>query len=105
MKKILIKGVKGYQKHVSPLFPPSCRYYPTCSHYMIEAIEKHGAAKGSAMGAARILRCQPFVKGGFDPVPKKFTLRRNPDANEQMDAMRQELEQRVNHTLKEMAED
>ncbi|WP_035054784.1 membrane protein insertion efficiency factor YidD [Carnobacterium pleistocenium] len=77
MKKVLITGIKGYQKAISPLFQPSCRYYPTCSHYGIEAIEKHGAIKGTIMGTARILRCHPFIKGGFDPVPSTFTLRRN----------------------------
>ena len=54
MKKILIKGVRGYQKNVSPLFPPSCRFYPTCSTYMIQAIETHGAAKGTLMGTAEV---------------------------------------------------
>ena len=77
MKKIIITTIKGYQKGISPLFAPSCRYYPTCSHYAIEAIEKHGAAKGTLMGASRILRCHPFVKGGHDPVPNHFSLKRN----------------------------
>lgn len=77
MKKVLITGIKGYQKGISPLFPPTCRYYPTCSSYTIEAIERHGALKGTVMGTARILRCHPFVKGGYDPVPAKFTLKRN----------------------------
>ncbi|MGP6139151.1 MULTISPECIES: membrane protein insertion efficiency factor YidD [unclassified Jeotgalibaca] len=103
MKKVLITGVRGYQKHISPLFPPSCRYYPTCSTYMIQAIEKHGAAKGTLMGTARILRCQPMAKGGFDPVPKKFTLRRNPDSDEQLQAMREELQTRVNGDLNKMS--
>lgn len=92
MKKLLLKGVRAYQKGISPLFPPTCRYYPTCSHYMIDALEKHGALKGSLMGTARILRCQPFVKGGYDPVPVRFTLRRNQNADEQLDAMRTHLE-------------
>ncbi|EGP5617382.1 membrane protein insertion efficiency factor YidD [Enterococcus faecium] len=70
MKNIILLSIKGYQKGISPLFPPSCRYYPTCSHYAVDAIEKHGAAKGSLMGAARIMRCHPFVKGGYDPVPQ-----------------------------------
>jgi hypothetical protein len=77
MKKILIKTIKGYQKGISPLFPPTCRYYPTCSSYTIGAIEQHGSLKGTAMGTARILRCHPFVRGGYDPVPTKFTLKRN----------------------------
>ncbi|MBJ8326081.1 membrane protein insertion efficiency factor YidD [Streptococcus pacificus] len=76
MKKLLILLVRGYQKLISPLFPPSCRYQPTCSHYMITAIEKHGL-KGVLMGIARILRCNPFVEGGKDSVPDYFTLKRN----------------------------
>ena len=76
IKKILIALVRFYQKFISPIFPPSCRYRPTCSNYMIEAIEKHGA-KGVLMGIARILRCHPFVQGGDDPVPEHFSLKRN----------------------------
>ena len=78
MKKSLIALVKWYQKRISPMSPPSCRYRPTCSNYMIGAIEKHGL-KGVLMGIARILRCPPFVTGGDDPVPDYFTLRRNKD--------------------------
>lgn len=77
MKSIIINFVRLYQKWISPLFPPSCRYRPTCSTYMIEAVEKHGI-KGVLMGIARILRCHPFVEGGEDPVPDEFTLRSNP---------------------------
>lgn len=77
MKKALITLVRGYQKGISPLFPPSCRYYPTCSSYMIKAIEVHGAIKGVAMGSARIARCHPFVQGGLDYVPEQFSLGRN----------------------------
>ncbi|MFZ2745147.1 membrane protein insertion efficiency factor YidD [Trichococcus shcherbakoviae] len=77
MKKIFIGLIRGYQKFISPLFPPSCRYYPTCSNYSVQAIQKHGAIKGSLMGIARILRCHPFVKGGYDPVPEQFSIRRN----------------------------
>ncbi|EXJ22737.1 Protein YidD [Alkalibacterium sp. AK22] len=83
MKKILLSTVKGYQKVISPLFPPTCRYYPTCSHYTVEALEKHGAVKGSLMGASRILRCNPLVKGGVDKVPDHFTLKRNSDSEEE----------------------
>lgn len=78
MKNILILCVRGYQKLISPLLPPSCRYYPTCSAYMVTALQKHGPILGLAMGIARILRCNPLVKGGVDPVPDYFTLRRNP---------------------------
>ena len=61
MKQVLTWLVRGYQRFISPLLPPSCRYYPTCSTYMIQALQKHGAIKGSLMGIARILRCNPFV--------------------------------------------
>ena len=77
MKKIFIGLIRGYQRFISPLFPPSCRYYPTCSNYSVQAIQKHGAIKGSIMGISRILRCHPFVKGGYDPVPEQFSIRRN----------------------------
>ena len=79
MKRLLIGLVKGYQHYISPLTPPSCRYHPTCSHYMVQAIEKHGAIKGTTMGLARIMRCHPFTDGGFDTVPDYFTVKRNLD--------------------------
>ena len=68
--------VRLYQRYISPAFPATCRYRPPCSAYMIEALQKHGL-KGLVMGIARILRCHPFVKGGDDPVPDHFTLRRS----------------------------
>ncbi|KAA0964793.1 membrane protein insertion efficiency factor YidD [Sporosarcina sp. ANT_H38] len=71
MKKVLIGIIKLYQKVISPLTPPSCRFYPTCSHYGIEAVEKHGALKGSWLAVRRISKCHPFHEGGFDPVPEK----------------------------------
>lgn len=64
--KILIKIVRGYQKFISPLKKPCCRFYPTCSEYMILAIKKHGALKGTLKGICRVLRCNPFSKGGID---------------------------------------
>lgn len=68
MKGLFILLIKGYQKFISPVLPPSCRFYPTCSQYGIEAISKHGVIKGGAMTAWRIVRCNPFSKGGYDPV-------------------------------------
>jgi len=68
MKKVLIFIIRTYKKYISPLFPPSCRFYPTCSVYAIQAIEKYGAIKGSIKAIYRILRCNPFNKGGYDPV-------------------------------------
>ncbi|MGK2961406.1 MAG: membrane protein insertion efficiency factor YidD [Gemmatimonadaceae bacterium] len=69
MRKFLIALIRGYQLGISPLLPASCRYYPTCSSYAIEAIEKHGALSGSWLAVRRIARCHPFRPGGFDPVP------------------------------------
>ena len=67
MKKILIKLIKLYRKHSANTLP-RCRYFPTCSQYALDAIEKYGAIKGSLLAAYRILRCNPFSKGGYDPV-------------------------------------
>lgn len=78
MNKLLIGLVNVYKKFISPVLPPTCRYYPTCSTYMIDALKKHGAILGLIMGISRIIRCNPFIKGGVDPVPDYFTLRRNP---------------------------
>lgn len=69
MKKFLIFIIKIYRRYISPMKPPSCRFYPTCSQYAIEAIEKYGAIRGSFMALKRILRCHPFHPGGHDPVP------------------------------------
>ena len=69
MKQILLRVIRFYQRAVSPLFPPRCRYIPTCSEYALEAVEKCGAAKGGFLALKRFLRCHPFHKGGYDPVP------------------------------------
>lgn len=69
MKKIFIGLIRIYQKYISPLKPPSCRFYPTCSSYGIEAVEKYGAIRGGFMTLKRISRCHPFNEGGYDPVP------------------------------------
>ncbi|MCL2138723.1 MAG: membrane protein insertion efficiency factor YidD [Treponema sp.] len=69
MKRIAVLLIRFYQKAVSPWLPASCRYYPTCSAYAIEAIEKHGFFRGFLLAARRILRCHPFHAGGYDPVP------------------------------------
>jgi putative membrane protein insertion efficiency factor len=69
MKRMLIALVRFYRRRVSPLFPPMCRFTPTCSAYALEALEKYGAAKGSWLALKRILKCHPFHEGGHDPVP------------------------------------
>lgn len=70
MKKICIKMIRFYQKYISPLKPyGTCKYYPTCSNYAIEAYQKYGFFKGTALTVWRLLRCNPFSKGGYDPVP------------------------------------
>lgn len=75
-KRLGIGLIRGYQRWVSPLFPATCRYYPTCSNYAIEAIRLHGLLKGGLMALWRILRCNPFSKGGFDPVAGSDLARR-----------------------------
>jgi len=71
MTWFLIKLVKLYQKFLSPLVGRSCRFQPTCSEYMIEALQTHGALKGLYLGIKRILRCHPWGGSGYDPVPEK----------------------------------
>jgi putative membrane protein insertion efficiency factor len=65
----MILAVRGYQVSISPMLPASCRYHPSCSSYAIEALERHGALRGGWLAARRIARCNPFVAGGYDPVP------------------------------------
>jgi len=69
MKKGLIFLLKTYKKYISPLLGEHCRFYPTCSEYMVEAIDKYGTLKGVYLGVKRLLRCNPLCKGGYDPVP------------------------------------
>lgn len=71
MKKAILAVIRFYRRHISPHLPPMCKYYPTCSCYAIEAIETHGALKGSVLAILRILRCNPLFPGGYDPVPPK----------------------------------
>ncbi|MBR5437489.1 MAG: membrane protein insertion efficiency factor YidD [Clostridia bacterium] len=71
MKKAILAVIRFYRRHISPHLPPMCRYYPTCSCYAVEAIETHGAFKGTLLALWRILRCNPFSAGGYDPVPPK----------------------------------
>ncbi|GIQ68107.1 membrane protein insertion efficiency factor YidD [Xylanibacillus composti] len=82
MKRIVQAPIRIYRKFISPLKPPTCRFYPTCSAYALEAVEKHGAIKGLGLTAKRIVKCHPFHPGGIDPVPEpgKERLRRQPKA-------------------------
>jgi hypothetical protein len=68
MKFLVLDILSLYKTFMSPFLPPACRFEPTCSEYARQAVEKHGALKGTWMGVKRILRCQPFCKGGHDPV-------------------------------------
>ena len=70
MKRVLLAMLRFYKRSISPLLPPACKYTPTCSEYAMEAIQKHGALKGTGLAIWRILRCNPFAKGGYDPVPE-----------------------------------
>lgn len=69
LQKVALGMLRGYKWAISPLLPPACRYVPTCSEYAMEAVERFGVLRGSWMAAGRLLRCHPFVKGGYDPVP------------------------------------
>ena len=82
MKTILIVFIKFYRRAISPYLPGACRFTPTCSAYAIEAIGKFGAIRGSLLSVYRILRCNPFCRGGYDPVPERFTFKRQAGAEE-----------------------
>ena len=69
MKRVLLRAVRGYQRIISPILPPACRYQPTCSAYALEAIERHGALRGSWLAIRRLARCTPWGGSGYDPVP------------------------------------
>lgn len=69
MKQILMLLIRGYKKFISPMFPPSCRFQPTCSQYALEAIDRFGSIEGSVLAVKRVCRCHPFHPGGYDPVP------------------------------------
>ncbi|MBI3241578.1 MAG: membrane protein insertion efficiency factor YidD [Chloroflexi bacterium] len=69
MKKVALGLIRFYKRFISPMLPPSCIYHPTCSEYTYQAIDKYGILRGSWLGFRRILRCHPFARGGYDPVP------------------------------------
>lgn len=68
-RKVVVILIRGYQQVISPLFPPTCKYYPTCSTYAVTAVERYGVLKGSWLAVKRIVRCNPWSHGGYDPVP------------------------------------
>jgi uncharacterized protein len=76
LKKVFLSVIRFYQIVISPLKPPSCRFYPTCSHYGLEAVERFGALKGGWLAIKRILKCHPFHPGGVDPVPEKWPTKK-----------------------------
>jgi uncharacterized protein len=76
LKKTFIGLIRFYQVVISPLKPPTCRFYPTCSHYGLESIKKFGPIKGGCLTMVRILRCHPFHPGGIDPVPEEWPSRK-----------------------------
>ncbi len=75
MKKVIIKLIRFYQKNISFYYRGRCKYYPSCSQYFIESVEVFGVLKGSLKGILRLLKCNPFSKGGFNPVKKSKTKR------------------------------
>lgn len=76
LKSAAMAAIRFYQRAISRYTQPHCNYVPTCSAYALEAIERHGFLKGLLLGAWRLLRCNPFSRGGYDPVPERFTFRR-----------------------------
>ena len=74
-RRAVVAPITGYQRFISPLFPRRCKYEPTCSAYAVESIERFGIARGLLLASWRLLRCNPFSHGGFDPVPHTFTLK------------------------------
>lgn len=75
MKYICVLLIRFYQMFISPLTPPSCRFYPTCSQYALEAISRFGVLKGGWLAIRRLLKCHPFHRGGYDPVPEKYSVK------------------------------
>ncbi len=81
MRQLLLLPIRLYQYAISPMMASHCRHYPTCSQYAVEAIQHHGALKGSYLAGARILRCHPWAEGGYDPVPGTGHVAPEPTGN------------------------
>ncbi len=71
LRRLFLLPIRFWQRVVSPLLPPTCRFSPTCSQYGVEAVQEHGILRGSALTIWRVLRCHPFTRGGYDPVPPR----------------------------------
>ena len=71
MKRAMLASLRFYKRRISPLLPPACKYTPTCSEYAMQDVERYGAVYGGYLAARRLLRCHPFAKGGYDPVPER----------------------------------
>lgn len=78
MKRFFLTLIRAYQRWISPAFPRRCRYEPSCSKYAAQSIGRFGALRGTMLAVWRLLRCNPFSHGGFDPVPERFTLKVGP---------------------------
>ena len=78
MKRALLTAIRIYQRRISPALPQRCRYEPSCSNYAAESIGRFGVIRGALLATWRLLRCNPFSHGGFDPVPERFTLKVGP---------------------------
>jgi putative membrane protein insertion efficiency factor len=81
VRSLFIGIIKLYQILISPLLGPNCRFHPTCSHYAIEAIARHGVLKGGYLSVRRLIKCQPLHEGGFDPVPEQNDKQSHIDEN------------------------
>lgn len=98
MKYLAIALVKLYRRFISPLFPPKCKYYPTCSSYALTALGRFGFIRGSMLAVWRILRCNPWSMGGIDPVPEKFTFKRQyPDISPDDEMIHNDNESCLHH--------
>jgi putative membrane protein insertion efficiency factor len=75
MRRVLVSAIRGYQRLISPAFPRRCKYHPTCSAYAVQAIETYGILRGTVLAAWRLLRCNPFSHGGYDPVSAQTVFR------------------------------
>lgn len=75
----LVWSIRQYQRYISPMFPPMCRFHPTCSQYAVEALQVHGVGRGSLLATWRLMRCHPFNPGGYDPVPPRAAVLETPD--------------------------